>query len=102
MRLYLDDDIVSAALIQVLTGAGHDVRLPADLGLRGKHDAVHLIQAIRESRLCLSRNYDDFEELHILVGDSKGHHSGIVIVRRDNDPKRNMSPRDIVRALAKL
>lgn len=40
MRIYLDEDIASALLTQLLRRAGHDVQLPADLSLGGEPDAV--------------------------------------------------------------
>jgi predicted nuclease of predicted toxin-antitoxin system len=102
MKLYLDDDIASQRLAQILRAAGHDVQLPADVGLTGKPDAIHLAHACREQRACLSRNYADFEDLHDLVVAVNGQHAGILIVRRDNDPRRNLAPHAIVRAIAKL
>src|SRR4051794_15454112 len=102
MRLYLDEDIASALLTQLLRAAGHDVQRPADVGLMGKHDAVQLRQAVHENRPCMTLNYEDFEELHLLVLEAGGHHPGIMVVRRDNDPRRNLSPRDVVRAVRNL
>ncbi len=67
MRLYLDDDIASAPLLLVLRQAGHDTQAPADVGLAGRHDAEHLAHCMRERRSCLTRNYRDFEFLHLLV-----------------------------------
>jgi hypothetical protein len=72
MMLYLDDDSVATALIQSLRQAGHDVRTPAEAGLMGVHDALHLRQAIREGRSLLSRNYDDFKALDLLVREAQG------------------------------
>jgi hypothetical protein len=102
MMLYLDDDIASSLLTQLLRQAGHDVRLPAEAGLAGSRDADHLRYCIRDGRTCLSRNYADFESLHLLIRDSGGHHAGILIVRRDNNPKHNLKPRDIVKAIANM
>jgi hypothetical protein len=50
----------------------------------------------------LTRNYRDFEYLHLLVRFVGGHHPGIMVVRRNNDPSRNLSPREVVRAIGKL
>jgi hypothetical protein len=47
-------------------------------------------------------NHDDFQELHGLVKASAGHHPGILVVRRDNDPTRDMNPHGIVRAIRNL
>ena len=74
MKLYLDDDSNASALILALRQAGHDVRTPAEVGLAGANDQVHFKRAIREGRSLLSRNYDDFEELHELIVEAQGHH----------------------------
>jgi len=102
MKLYLDDDIASPLLAQTLRRAGHDVRTPADAGLPGASDSVHFRRAVLEGRTLLSRNYDDFEELHLLILDAGGGHPGVLVVRRDDPKRRNMKPHDIVRALGKL
>jgi hypothetical protein len=102
MNFYLDDDSASSALVRRLVQAGHDVLLPRDLGMTGSPDPVHLTTSIREGRVLLSGNYDDFEDLHDLILQASGHHPGIIVVRRDNDPRRDMSPRGIVNAVSKL
>jgi hypothetical protein len=102
MRLYLDEDLASPALSRALQNAGHDVQSPGDVSLLGRSDPVQLTHAIHEGRAIMSRNYDDFLELHNLLGQAQGHHAGILIVRRDNNPRRNMTHHDIVRALANL
>jgi hypothetical protein len=102
MKLYLDDDIASARLLQMLCSADHDAQIPADAGLRGEPDAVHLTHAIQESRVFLSRNYRDFEVLHLHLMQAQGRHSGILVVRRDKNTQRNMMPHDIVRAIRNL
>ena len=102
MRLYLDDDSTDAHLVRLLTQAGHDICLPADVGLSGAADPVHLTVAVRESRVLLSRNNHDFEALHDLVLQVQGHHPGILIVCRENDPRRDLTPRGIVHAIKNL
>jgi hypothetical protein len=102
MRLYLDDDSVSAYLVRLLRQVGHDVRLPAEIGMAGQRDAVHLLHAVQEDRVCLSHNYDDFEALHNLVLAVGGHYPGILVIRKDNNPKRDLLPPGIVRAIGKL
>jgi hypothetical protein len=32
----------------------------------------------------------------------QGHHPGILVIRRDNDPKRDLTPTGIVRAIRNL
>jgi len=100
MRLYLDEDTAAALLVQFLRRGGHEVEVPADAGLLGEWDPIQLMHAIQEDRVMLTRNYEDFEDLHNLIDVAQGHHPGILVIRRDDDPRRNMSPRDIVRAIA--
>jgi hypothetical protein len=102
MRLYLDDDSANPLQARLLRYAGHDVVFPRDVGLSGEPDSVHLTHAIRDTRVLLTKNYADFERLHNLIAAAQGHHAGILVVRQDNDPKRDLSPRGIVRAIAKL
>ena len=102
MNLYLDDDSVDGVLLRLLHRAGHDVQLPRDVGTSGENDPVHLTFAARSRRVLLSRNHDDFRELHELVHYTGGAHSGILIVRYDNDTRRDLTQRGIVRAIANL
>jgi len=102
VRLYLDDDMASALLARLLRNAGHDVEIPADAGMTGREDPAHLRHAIAEDRVLLSGNHDDFRLLHELIVTALGHHPGILIVRRDNDRKRDLTPSGIVTAINKL
>jgi predicted nuclease of predicted toxin-antitoxin system len=102
MRLYLDDDCANPLLAQLLLKAGHDVLRPVDVGMAGVPDPVHLRYAIRDQRVILTRNHRDFQDLHDLVMGAQGHHPGILVVRQDNDPKRDLTPAGIVRAIRNL
>jgi hypothetical protein len=99
MRLYLDDDSAAALLARLLRQAGHDVEIPADARLTGEDDVVHLTYAVKEDRVFLTGNHRDSLNLHNLVMQVKGHHPGILVVRRDNDPRRELTPAGIVRAI---
>ena len=46
MKLYLDDDICASLLVAQLRKAGHDVMIPADIGMSGRHDAEHLLRCV--------------------------------------------------------
>jgi predicted nuclease of predicted toxin-antitoxin system len=102
VRLYLDDNLASPLLASLLSKAGHDVQLPAQVGLVGETDPVHLAHSVRNNRTILSENHGDFEDLHDLVMAVQGLHPGILIVRKDNNPKRDLTPPGIVRALRNL
>lgn len=102
MRLYVDDDAIDAHLLALLRQAGHDVQAPVDVSLSGAADAVHLKHAVSQSRVLLSRNYDDFEALHELILECRGHYPGVLLARYDNDPNRDFKPPGIVRAIRNL
>jgi hypothetical protein len=70
--------------------------------MAGEDDPVHLTHAVRDNRVCLSQNHDDFRNLQNLIVAVGGHHPGIFVVRKDNNPKRDLDERAIVRAIAKL
>jgi hypothetical protein len=98
----MDDDSVGGLLVKLLRTAIHDVLFPTDIGTAGKKDPEHFIHAIRRSRVLFTRNYRDFELLSDLVLSAGGHHPGVLVVRRDNNRKRDMKPHDIVRAIGNL
>jgi predicted nuclease of predicted toxin-antitoxin system len=102
MRLYLDDDSVHANLVRLLRKAGHALVLPADFGSAGSHDAIHFKLAIREQQAILTANRKDFPYLHELILQAQGHHFGVLLLRKDNDPKRDLRPAGIVQAIANL
>jgi len=102
MRLYLDDDSASPLLAKLLRKAGHDVQMPGDIGMTGAPDPVHLTRAVADGSVCLTKNHDDFWILHNLIKQVQGRHPGIFVVRQDNDPTRDLTPKGIVAALRKL
>jgi predicted nuclease of predicted toxin-antitoxin system len=102
MLLYLDDNSAHHRLLKLLRKTGHDVHLPADARLSGANDAVHLRYAIRSKRVMLTKDHKDFQELHELVLEAGGKHSGILVVRKDNNPNRDLTPNGIVRAIERL
>jgi predicted nuclease of predicted toxin-antitoxin system len=102
MNLYLDDDSAKASLARLLRSAGHQVVLPTDAGLAGVSDPRHLMYAVGQNLVLLTRNHDDFEDLHALLQASGGTHPGLLVVRLDNDPSRDMKDRDVARAIANL
>ena len=101
MKIYLDDDSAEALLVRLLQADRHDVVVPDQAGNRGIEDPAHFLYAIREGRVMLTRNHDDYELLHELVIGSGGRHPGVLVVRRDNDAKRDLKAKGILHALRK-
>jgi hypothetical protein len=102
MRLYLDDNLANAALAGQLRKAGHGVVLPIDVGTSGNSDPQHLAYDATNGHVSLTGDHEDFLHLHLLVQATGGRHPGILVVRGDNDPSRDMKPGDIVRAMLNL
>jgi hypothetical protein len=73
-----------------------------DAGMAGKSDAEHLLFALQQAQILLTRNHEDFEPLHYLVLGSGGHHSGVMTVRSEKDQSKKMKAGAIVAAIGKL
>jgi len=102
MRIYLDEDMLSPLLVALLSKAGHQVVRCPDVGMGSKSDPEHLLYALQQGQVLLTRNHEHFEQLHRLVIGSGGHHSGIMTVRSEKDQSKKMKPGVIVSAIRKL
>jgi hypothetical protein len=100
LRIYLDDCAFSYRLRQLLVTAGHIVQIPAEVDppLTGQADEVHFTHVRATGQLILTYNPADFERLHGQYPD----HPGILAVYQDNNPARDMTYADVVRAIANL
>ncbi len=98
LKLLIDEDSQAKLLITLLKNAAHGVMTVSDAGLSGQPDEVVFDYARKEGRLILTRNYDDFQLLHI----ANPGHSGILVVCENNDPSKDMSFKTIVKAIANL
>ena len=102
MSFLIDENASSPRLASRLLAQGHKPVLASDVGLLSVTDARVLIFAIAQALLVLTRDSEDFEDLHDLVMAAVGHHAGILIVRFDNDPRHNLTDRGIATAISKL
>lgn len=100
LKLYLDDCANSDLLANLLRQAGHEVVRPSDegVGLIGEDDDIHFAFVAAQSLTLITKNPADFKVLH----DLDSRHAGILAVYQDNDPSRDMSNADIVRAIRNL
>jgi predicted nuclease of predicted toxin-antitoxin system len=102
MRVYLDDNTTDPMLVAELRKRGYAVVLPSDVALSGASDSRHLVHAIQEVLVLLTRDYDDFTDLHDVVIAAGGEHPGIFLVRFDGDPNKDMKPRGMAAAVDRI
>lgn len=102
MKLYLDDDTAARYLIALGRKTKREIISPEDVGMTGQHDALHLLHAIQNQCVMVTRNFSDYEPLHKLVVGCGGKHPGILLIRSDNDRTRDMKPQEIVTAVNHL
>jgi hypothetical protein len=100
LPIYLDDCAFSHRLRKMLIEAGHTVQIPADVDppLTGAEDQIHFAYASKTGQIILTYNPKDFYILH----KATPAHPGILAIYQDNDPSRDMSYADVVRAIANL
>jgi predicted nuclease of predicted toxin-antitoxin system len=102
MKLLIDENMSNRRLASVLQAQGHEPVLAGDAGLLSVTDAKVFTWAIVRALPVLTRDYEDFADLHDLVLSSGGRHAGLLVVRFDNDPRHNLTDRGIASALTKL
>ena len=102
MRFLLDENMSDRRLAARLRAQGHDPVLATDVGLLSVTDARVFIWAIVQALPVLTRDSEDFTDLHDLIMVAGGHHSGVLVVRFDNDPRHNLTDRGIAGAISKL
>ena len=57
------------------------------------------VWAIAQALPVLTRDSEDFADLHDLIMAAGGHHSGVLVVHFDNDPRHNLTDRGIATAI---
>ena len=80
LRLYMDEDSMSRALVRALRARGVDVLTAEEDGMIERPDSDHLTFASREKRVLCTFNVSDFMRLHgeLLADDQL--HAGIVLM----------------------
>ena len=98
LDLYLDDCAYSKRLRRMLLEAGHQVVTPFEAGISGAGDWLHFEYACRHQLVILTKDANDFEELH----QRDKQHFGILAICEEADRSKNMNYADIVRAIDNL
>jgi predicted nuclease of predicted toxin-antitoxin system len=102
MKLLIDENLSSPRLASRLKAQGHDSILAGDVGLLSTSDARVFRFAISQALPVLTRDSEDFEDLHDLRMTAGCQHFGVLILRVDNDPRQNLTERGIGTAIGKL
>jgi predicted nuclease of predicted toxin-antitoxin system len=98
LELLIDEDSQDRLLVKLLRQANHDVITVNEAELMGQPDSVVLNYAKKSNRILLTYNCDDFEALH----EANSTHSGILAIYRSSNRSKNMTFKDLVRAIANL
>lgn len=102
MNIYLDDDHDADVLISLLQQAGHNVVSPRSVGTNGFSDKAHLNYAAENDYVLLTGNAKDFIEQHKKRLAAGKPHPGILIVYKENNPKRDMTHQQIAQAVSNI
>ena len=98
LKLLIDEDTQAKVLVSRLRNAGHDVKTVNEVGLSGEIDELVLEYARAENRILLTHNCDDFSALH----EENPNHPGILAIYNNDDHTKDMSNKNIVKAIANL
>ncbi|MEM6837661.1 MAG: DUF5615 family PIN-like protein [Cyanobacteria bacterium P01_C01_bin.120] len=98
LALLLDEDSQAKYLINLLQAAHHDVLTLNEIGMVGAPDNQVLAYAKQQHRILLTRNCNDFLELHTV----EPEHFGILVIYQDANPDKNMNYQAITKAIANL
>ncbi len=97
LRLYIDEDSMSHALVDALRARGVDVATPLDADMMGAQDEEQLVFAADSGRAIFSCNVGDFFELHTEWQSLGWNHAGIILAHQ-----QQFSIGDLMRRLLKL
>jgi hypothetical protein len=100
--IYLDDCADSDLLLTYLTNAGYQVLTPRLANTRGASDETHLAYAAQNQYVLVTFNTGDFLLLHNMYQTQGKSHSGIFLIYQDNIAGKDMTAREIVRAIDNL
>lgn len=98
LSLLLDEDSQAKYLVNLLRAAGYNVVTVNEVGITGFPDDKVLDYARQYNRIVVTRNCDDFQELHQV----NPIHPGIFAIYRDAEPTKNMSYQAIVKSIGNL
>jgi predicted nuclease of predicted toxin-antitoxin system len=102
LSLYLDDCADDDTLAALLRRAGHDVYTPRGAGTSGVSDEEHLAYAAVHKHTLLTKDPDDFLDLHRHWRAMNRLHSGILVVYEEKEVSKNTIRSQIVMTINHL
>lgn len=102
LSLYLDDCADDDILAALLRRAGHQVYTPRSTGTSGVSDDEHLVYAANHKYTLLTKDPDDFLELHLHWRATNRTHSGVLLIYEEKEVNKNMNRTQIVLAIDHL
>jgi hypothetical protein len=102
LLLYLDDCADDDILAPLLRRARHQVHTPRSAGTSGVSDEEHLSYAASHGYTLLTKDPDDFLDLHRQWRATNRTHSGILLVYEEQDVSKNMNRIQAVMAIENL
>lgn len=83
-KFYFDEDSAEKAIVEALRVRGVDVCVPAEVGLLEANDLEQLQWCIRNRRVLVTSNIDDFYHLHSDLL-RRGHsHPGMIAIQQQS------------------
>lgn len=79
IRLYMDEDSLSRALVRALHIRGVDVVTAEEAGMIEQDDEQHLAYATEQGRVLCSFNIRDFHQLHTVYLTQERSHAGMIL-----------------------
>lgn len=83
-KFYFDEDSTDKALVEALRARGVEVCVPSEVGLLEADDLDQLQWCIRNHRVLITSNIDDFYDLHSQLLRQNQSHSGIVTIQQQS------------------
>lgn len=100
LRLLVDECLLNKLLVDALTAAGHDVQTVSQVNLISRPDDAVFAHAIAENRIVITSNCGDFIDLSDARIADQEHHPGVLLVFLYNNPNKDMSVPEIIKAIA--
>ena len=102
LSLYLDDCADDDILAALLRRAGHHVHTPRSAGISGVSDEEHLEHAARHNYTLLTKDPEDFLDLHHQWQAIDRSHLGILLIYEEKEVSKNMNRAQIIVAIDNL